>query len=438
MQRFRSITAGGGVIMGRTTFDSIPEEHRPLKGRLNVVLTRSSADLMSATPDPNIIFVSSFDELDAVVGQHDHLSWHVIGGVSVYQHFLEKRSVTSMYVTFVEGSLECDTFFPHQFLSHFEITRASALMSDTTSGMSYRFVDYTRITSESDERMYLNLMQDILTTGHSRDDRTTMGTLAVFGRQLKFDLTNGKLPMVTTRFTSFRMVLLELLWFMKGSTDTRELSVQGIKIWDGNTTRDFLDARGLTDLPTGDMGAGYGFQWRHFGATYGTCHDDYTGHGVDQLNEVVRLIKEDPHSRRICMTGWNPAALGRMALPPCHSCFIQFYVDQGHLSCHMYQRSVDCFLGLAANIPSYALLTNILATKCGLLPKELIISTGDTHVYSNHVEQVTLQLSRPPLPPPMVRVSPVVKDKDWAELNEADFELIGYMHHPSIRAHMSV
>ncbi|PNH01261.1 Thymidylate synthase [Tetrabaena socialis] len=186
------------------------------------------------------------------------------------------------------------------------------------------------------------------------------------------------------------------------------------------------------------MGAGYGFQWHHFGAAYGTCQDDYDGSGVDQLNEVVRLLKEDPTSRRICMTAWNPAALHRMALPPCHSCFVQFFVSGLDLSCHMYQRSVDCFLGLAANIPSYALLTNILAMKCGLRPKELIISTGDTHVYGNHVTQIREQLTRLPLPSPRLRVGDAVKDKDWAVLDLSDFELVGYMHHPAIKAPMSV
>ena len=290
------------------------------------------------------------------------------------------------------------------------------------------------------EQGYLRLMKDIIDTGETREDRTGTGTVSLFGRQLHFDLRNSTIPMVTTRFTSFRIVATELLWFLRGSTDARELHASNVHIWDGNSSRTFLDKRGLVDLPQGDIGAGYGFQWRHFGAPYKTCEGDYSGQGVDQLEEVVRLIKEDPTSRRICMTAWNPAALDSMALPPCHSCFVQFFVSPQtqEISCHMYQRSVDCFLGLAVNIPSYALLTHLIAKKCGLKAKSLTISTGDTHVYSNHVEQVLSQVARDPLPSPNLIVGDEVVEKNWNELTLDDFTLLGYVSHPSIAAPMAV
>ena len=301
-----------------------------------------------------------------------------------------------------------------------------------------------------DECKYLDLLRDIVLNGTTRMDRTGTGTRSVFGRQLHFDLSCGNLPMITTRFTSFKIILHELLFFLSGSTDsTRYLEEKGIRIWSGNTSRSFLDSRGLRDLPEGDIGAGYGFQWRHYGAEYGTCKDDYDGKGIDQLAEVLHLLKTDPFSRRICMTAWNPVALARMALPPCHSCFVQFYVDEyiddcgstppngkKQLSCHMYQRSVDCFLGLAINIPSYALLTAILANMCDMTPRELVISTGDTHIYSNHIEQVHTQLGRNPLPSPKLIIKRRIET--LSDISTEDFDLVGYMYHPSIKAPMAV
>ena len=305
--------------------------------------------------------------------------------------------------------------------------------------------------NNSDEQSYLSLLRDVLENGESREDRTGTGTLSVFGRQLRFSLADNKIPMITTRKTSFKIVLGELLWFVKGSTDSKELSRQGIRIWDGNSSREFLDSRGLHGLDAGDIGAGYGFQWRHFGANYlgsKTTWDpdylgskrDYAGQGVDQLEYVIKEIRENPSSRRICMTAWNPLALGSMALPPCHSCFVQFYVSQEKktLSCHMYQRSVDCFLGLAINIPSYAILTNIIAKKTGLEPLELVISTGDTHIYKDHIDGVLLELERTPFPSPTLRMSDAVESKGFDELSFGDFELVGYSSHPPIRANMSI
>jgi thymidylate synthase len=298
----------------------------------------------------------------------------------------------------------------------------------------------SRLCGGGGEQGYLALLREVSQEEGLRADRTGTGTLSVFGRQLRFDLAGDHFPMLTTRRVSFKIVLHELLWFITGRTDARALQERGVNIWTANTARAFLDARGLHGLPEGDIGPGYGFQWRHYGAEYGTCRDDYTDQGVDQLEEVLRLLKTDPHSRRICMTAWNPAALPRMALPPCHSCFVQFFVDgNGGLSCHMYQRSVDCFLGLAMNVPSYALLTHIIAAKCDLTPRELIVSTGDTHIYSNHVEQVREQLQRQAMPPPRLLMDiESVKRKAWSELTEADFGLVGYQAHPVIRAPMAV
>lgn len=294
------------------------------------------------------------------------------------------------------------------------------------------------------EQGYIDLLQRILDTGVQRDDRTGTGTLALFGHQLRFDLMGGTLPVLTTKRVAWKTCLKELLWFLRGSTDANELAAQGVHIWDGNTTREFLDKRGLMRLPEGDVGATYGFQWRHFGADYTDCTADYKGKGVDQLSYVVDLLKNDPFSRRIFMSAWNPAALDTMALPPCHVS-AQFFVHVGkdgvkHLSCHLYQRSADCFLGLPFNIMSYAALTHLLAKKVGdgMVAHELIISTGDTHLYLDHVEQAKIQIQRKLRPFPTVTIDDAVTAKDWGEITLDDFHMKGYDPHPAIQATMSV
>lgn len=291
------------------------------------------------------------------------------------------------------------------------------------------------------EEVYLALLRKILANGKERVDRTGTGTISLFGEQLRFDVSNS-VPILTTKFVPWKAVIKELLWFIKGQTDARILQGQGVHIWDGNTSREFLDHRGLGHLPEGDIGAGYGFQWRHASAQYKTCNDDYTGQGVDQLATIIGQLKNDPFSRRIFMTSWNAAQLEDMALPPCHVS-VQFYVDQSsdgvkHLSAHMYQRSVDCFLGLPFNILSYTTLLYILAAQCGMQPKELIISTGDTHIYKDHIEQVQEQLSRAPFELPKLMLSEEVKQLPINDLTISHFNIPDYKYHPAIKAKMSV
>ena len=300
----------------------------------------------------------------------------------------------------------------------------------------------------TDERAYLGLLREVAGRSVTRADRTGTGTLSVFGRQVRFALHDG-LPLLTTKKLAWRKVLEELLWFARGETDVRDLQQRGVRIWDGNSSRAFLDAVGLHGNAEGDIGPAYGFQWRHFGADYDQgpkSGDDkkYAGAGFDQLAEVERLLKHDPMSRRIVMSAWNPPALRAMALPPCHV-LCQFYVDAPmgatsvpRLSCHLYQRSVDTFLGFPWNIASYSMLTCILAERCGMQAHELIISTGDTHVYTDHLDAVHTQLSREPRPKPVFMMSADVASKAWHELSLHDFDVAGYYPHGFIAAKMSV
>uniref|UniRef100_A0AAG5DT16 Thymidylate synthase n=1 Tax=Anopheles atroparvus TaxID=41427 RepID=A0AAG5DT16_ANOAO len=293
----------------------------------------------------------------------------------------------------------------------------------------------TMVEENSEEQSYLQLIQDILSKGNKRLDRTGVGTLSIFGAQMRFSLREGVLPLLTTKKVFFRGVAEELLWFIKGSTNAKELQAKGIHIWDGNSTREFLDSCGFVDREEGDLGPVYGFQWRHFGAKYGTCHDDYKGKGKDQLAEVIDKIKNNPYDRRIIMSAWNPSDIPNMALPPCH-CLAQFFVADGELSCQMYQRSADVGLGVPFNIASYSLLTHMIAHVTGLKAGEFIHTTGDTHIYLNHVDALREQLKRKPTKFPTLAFKRKVDSID--DFCFDDFEIKNYNPQSTIKMQMAV
>ena len=263
-------------------------------------------------------------------------------------------------------------------------------------------------------RQYLDLMQDILKNGASKTDRTGTGTLSVFGRQLRFDLSEG-FPLVTTKKLHIRSILYELLWFLKGETNIKYLKDNGVTIWD-----EWADENG-------DLGPVYVSQWRSWPTA--------DGRKIDQIAQVIEQIKKKPDSRRHIVTAWNPAEVENMALPPCHALF-QFYAADGKLSCQLYQRSADYFLGVPFNIASYAFLLEMFAQQCDLKAGEFVWTGGDVHLYSNHIEQANLQLSREPYPLPKL----VIKRKPASifEYEFEDFEIVNYQSHPSIKAPIAV
>jgi thymidylate synthase len=275
-------------------------------------------------------------------------------------------------------------------------------------------------------KQYHDLLEDILNNGERKDDRTGVGTISVFGRQLRFNLAEG-FPAITTKKLAWKSVVSELLWFIEGTGDERRLAeiLYGSRdserstIWTGNAQAAYWTPKAKYD---GDLGRVYGVQWRDW-------------RGVDQLSKLIEGIKSDPNGRRHIITAWNVDELDQMALPPCHV-LAQFYASNGKLSCHMYQRSVDVFLGLPFNIASYALLTHMIAQVCDLRAGELIISTGDTHIYSNHVEQVKEQLTREEYPLPMLLLRSEIKDIDKFLMD--DIILDDYQSHGTIKAEMAV
>lgn len=263
-------------------------------------------------------------------------------------------------------------------------------------------------------QQYLDLMRDILEHGTRKSDRTGTGTLSVFGRQMHFDLSQG-FPLVTTKKLHLRSIIYELLWFLNGDTNIKYLNDHGVTIWD-----EWADERG-------ELGPVYGSQWRSWPAP--------DGRHIDQIAQVLKQIKEKPDSRRHMVTAWNPAEVDKMALPPCHALF-QFYVADGRLSCQLYQRSADYFLGVPFNIASYALLTHMVAQQCDLQPGTFVWTGGDVHLYLNHLEQAQVQLSRTPYPLPQL----VIKRRPATlfEYQFEDFEILNYQSHPSIKAPIAV
>ncbi|CAI3795647.1 thymidylate synthase [Rheinheimera sp. MM224] len=276
-------------------------------------------------------------------------------------------------------------------------------------------------------KQYLDLMRHVLEHGHKKSDRTGTGTISVFGYQMRFDLSQG-FPLVTTKKCHLRSIIHELLWFLKGDTNIQYLKDNKVSIWDEWATEQ------------GDLGPVYGAQWRSWQTPDGRV--------IDQISQLIHDIKTNPDSRRLIVSGWNPAVLpdtkfspkdnasmGKQALPPCHTLF-QFYVHDGKLSCQLYQRSADIFLGVPFNIASYALLTMMVAQVCDLTPGDFVHTFGDAHLYSNHMDQVNEQLSRTPHPLPQMQLNPAIKDIFGFSIE--DFELVNYLAHPAIKAPIAI
>lgn len=440
------------VIMGHNTFKSI--HHIPLCNRLNIVISNTLIN-------NEVIVTSSLQNALSIINNEEIEKVFVIGGEMLYWQAIYDVNCVSLLITEIIDSEKkltisnFDAFFP-SFEDDWIVDNGSDVYEE--NGLKYRYMSYKKkenkkLISEqlfkslfkemckfrnqelNEEEKYLSLVKEVLDNGEMVIDRTLVGTLSLFGRSLRFNLDDG-FPLLTTKRVFWRGVVEELLFFIKGDTYAPHLSEKNIHIWDKNSSREFLDKRGLLDREEGDLGPVYGFQWRHFGAKYESHDVSYEGKGVDQLAECIEMIKSDPVSRRMVVTAWNPLDLDKMALPPCHLLY-QFNVRNGeYLDCHMYQRSADMGLGVPFNIASYALLTVMVSVVCGLKPGELMMSFGNVHVYRDHVDALRLQLSRKPRSKPKLLVKRKVdRIEDFVS---GDFELIGYDPYPGIVMEMAV
>jgi dihydrofolate reductase/thymidylate synthase len=403
MKWFRTCTIGNGnnaVIMGRKTWESIPEKYRPLVGRKNIILTRNQN--YDITGMANTIISDSLNNALKICKESKIAEVYVAGGEQIYENAVKHPLCHGVFITEINTNNDdqkYDVFFDldrivkkYSWLNY-KITNTSQLDVNCTL--------YTYVRDNIDERQYTNTLKELVELNAFKSNRTGIPTSSVFGKLMKYNLRDGIVPVLTTKSVPVRMVIEELLFFIRGQTDNKILQEKNVHIWDGNTTRKFLDSRGLTDYPEGTLGPMYGFNWRHFGAKYTGPTADYTGQGVDQLAMVIDTIKSDPFSRRLIVSAFDPTTVNKCVLYPCHLQF-QFIVEPDatgspkYLSCMMYQRSADMFLGVPFNITSYAILTHMVAKICGLEAKEFVHTIADCHLYNNHFDQAKEQISRTP------------------------------------------
>lgn len=310
-------------------------------------------------------------------------------------------------------------------------------MSTSYKNVIIQKIPPTKSTPVHEEEQYLSLIRHIVKEGEYEMSRNG-AALCIFGYSMRFSLRDGVIPLITTKKLAWRTCFKELRWFVRGSTDARELQAEGVHIWDDNSSRNFLDGRGLTHLCEGDIGAGYGHQWRHFGAPYTGCESNYSGQGVDQLATLIDALKspEKRTSRRLVISAWNPAQLDDMALPPCHV-LMQFHVSGcgRYLSCSLYQRSGDVGLGVPFNIASYSFLTHMLARHCDLEAREFVYFLGNAHIYEAHLKPLMEQTIRLPFPFPKIRFREKHENIEDYTLEEIEF-LEEYKHHDAIALEM--
>lgn len=431
---FRDTTMGKGknvVIMGRITYEAIPEERRPLQGRRCIIISKS----WRQEEHPEIsIYPSLIDALAGVganINQYDEV--FIAGGEQLYTEAIKKFMYLckKIIVTKFKTDYTCDQHFL------FDNVKDFPLAVDPIKTRDYsRFIHIPSV--KHDEYQYLFALENIKNNGEAKADRTGTGTRSIFGGvHMVFDIRDH-LPIITTKKVMYDFIIKELLFFISGKTDTTKLSKDGVKIWDANTSKKKQEELGLP-WDEGDMGPSYPHQWRHYGCEYSGCHEDYTDKGIDQLSNLIKNIREDPFSRRHILTAWNPCQISEMPLPPCHI-LAQFNVsgDRRYLDCQIYQRSGDMFLGVPFNITSYALLTYMIAHITNLKPRRLTHVIGDAHIYNNHGEVVKRQLNRTPRPFPTLSFREATRLHEIDDFTFNSFIVEGYNPWPHIAAEMAV
>lgn len=447
------------VIMGRKTWESIDAKYKPLKNRINVVLRREGSDPVPTTDEDPVYTFNNFDlVLNTLASTPFVESIFVIGGQEIYEMAIKDPRCTKIYVTeFKENFGPCDRFFP-AIPAHFTQT------SDKHMSLLLEFKTYeTKYNLQSPEYNYLGLLAHIMQYGDEiTEERTGVGTFSLPAGYLQFPIKTlnplesnidelvYQVPILTTKKMFTRGTFEELSMFLNGKTSVKELQKKNVHIWDGNTSRKYLDEHGLANYEEGETGPFYGFQWNFFGADYlgANCDEAHSHdpHGVNQLEYCINLLKNDPYSRRIILTAWNPLDVPKMCLPPCHMIYA-FKVGKESeasggrkvLHCTMFQRSGDMFLGIPFNILSTTLLTIYMSRVAGMVPGMVTIVISDAHIYKNHIEQVREQLTRIPYEFPSLKINASINSlADMRKLQFSNIEIKDYNSWPEIKGQMAV
>ncbi len=446
MRHFKSITNGNIVLMGKNTWISI--KNKPLKDRISFIFTNDigliNTEYNQKHFNKNTEYFMNMDIFDSIY--NENMNVFIIGGSYVFDIFMNKAE--NMYLTEIKN-FDFKTKIPDCFLKHpgqeYKLINYSKKYIE--NNVSYRILHYKKINNyKTQENKYLDLAHSIINTGVERIDRTGVGTIGLFATQIKYDISE-EFPLFTSKYVNFKNIIEELLWICRGDTNAKILSNKGVKIWDGNSSRDYLDSLNLK-YDEGIIGPSYGWQLRFYNAPYDQIYSDTNNiddsvsiGGIDQLLYVENLLKTDPMSRRILFNLWNPNQLSEMALPPCHMVYM-WYVEKkdgvNTLNAQLIMRSNDFFLAGCYNNVTISVLTMILALRCNMQPGIIVHTTNDCHIYKNHIEQMKLQLSRDLRPLPKLVIDDSVKYKNWKDIKYEDFELIGYMPHNYIKAEMAV
>ena len=470
---FKEHTINNIVVMGYNTFLTLPGKKsiNPLRNRLNIIISKNHYDtlieLVKNSEDPlDVIVYKSFDEFyiqwfpckanhyqtlfmknnentqSILTKYKDIRDFFIIGGSKLYNYIFDNYHIDTIYETISNIKIDTSeyirdgnkiTYFRREIKDHFLKTYSGDLLTDkielngglkygriNKENIGYNFNIYQhRENVNLQEFQYLKLLKDIYKEGVKRDSRNS-SVLSVFSpHPMRFDLREG-LPLLTSKKVQWKTVLKELLWFISGSTDNKVLNKNKVTIWNGNSSKEYMERIGLSHYKEGDLGPIYGFQWRHFGAKYIDCDNDYKGEGIDQLSYIINEIKNNPTSRRIILSSWNPMDINKMALPPCHV-MVQFYVDtkNKYLDAKLIQRSGDMFLGIPFNIASYSILMHIIGNLTGYIPRYFIHDIGDAHIYDKHRSAIDIQLKRKTFNFPQLIIKRNFKDID--DINDEYF-----------------
>ena len=430
MEYFKSMTSSPiekkVVIMGRNTLESLPFDYLP--NRINIVVTSKKIIV------PNILTVISLNEALRLAYTFTDIEDNVfvIGGTQLYEEAFKHHELRYIYHTQINGNFNCDKFITLPNVK--KICSTKLIDNDRISNKNFDLSFNKYEIDETGEVAYLRLLKDVLYNGKIRETRNG-NTYSIFNRDINFDVSES-FPLLTTKRMFLRGIIEELLFFIRGDTDTTKLSEKGVHIWEGNTSQNFLNLMNL-NYNVGEMGPMYGYQWRFFGKKYILDNNEKKNYeGIDQFKNLINEIKINPHSRRLLMTDFNPTQVNEGVLYPCHSIILQFYVDNDKLSIKMYQRSGDMFLGVPFNIASTTLLLYIVSKLTGYKPGNVGITFGDCHIYESHIKQVNRQLSRTPFNQPRLNIPDFKTLEEVENAKYEDFILEDYSYHPGIKAQM--